>query len=187
MYGLHLIPLTQAQRKRINAFHLKGLRRILNLKTTYIDRTNTNQRVYDLSNKAIRRDHQDKQRQRKKNHPNPETFKPAPLTTKPVGPISLELDDLAITYIGHLLREEGTFTREVSYRADASYNLHPKARVGGERLSWIKHYTTIYWSLAIPKAMRLEVRAAQFAQVPYDATDASHRNFLKHCAGCRFR
>ena len=53
MYGLYLIALTQAQSKRLNAVQHKGLRKILNLKTTYIDRRNTTESLFQRANEAI--------------------------------------------------------------------------------------------------------------------------------------
>ena len=66
LYGLHLIALTKAQKQRINAFQFKGLRKILNLKTTYIDRTLSNDRVFAIANETIIRD--TKQATRAKTH-----------------------------------------------------------------------------------------------------------------------
>jgi hypothetical protein len=45
-YGLETIEPTEGALKTLNAFHLKGLRKILNMKTTFVDRANTNEAVY---------------------------------------------------------------------------------------------------------------------------------------------
>ena len=39
LYGLECIQLTEAELKSINAFHMKGLRRIIKAPPTHIDRT----------------------------------------------------------------------------------------------------------------------------------------------------
>ena len=44
-YGLETVHLTQSMLKRINAFHLRGLRSILGLETTFVNRRNTNEFV----------------------------------------------------------------------------------------------------------------------------------------------
>ena len=47
VYGLESLQLTKAWQSRINAFQLKGLRKILKSKSTYIDRRQTNAKIYD--------------------------------------------------------------------------------------------------------------------------------------------
>ena len=50
MYGLDSIQLTQATIRKLDTFQLKGLRKILGLKTTYVNKHNTNERVYQAAN-----------------------------------------------------------------------------------------------------------------------------------------
>ena len=45
IYGLDSLCLTAADVSRLNTFQLKGLRKILNMKTTFVDRSNTNNTV----------------------------------------------------------------------------------------------------------------------------------------------
>ena len=52
LYSLETIHLTQSLRKKVDAFDLRGLRRILKLTTTFIDRRNTNTRVYELASEV---------------------------------------------------------------------------------------------------------------------------------------
>lgn len=47
LYGLECIQITDAEINRINAFQNKSLRRILHKPPTFIDRTETNQKMYD--------------------------------------------------------------------------------------------------------------------------------------------
>ena len=53
VYAFETATLNINAKKRIDAFQLKGLRQILKLKTTFVDRRNTNERVFELANKAI--------------------------------------------------------------------------------------------------------------------------------------
>ena len=46
IYGLESAQLNDSLKKYIDTFHLKGLRKILGLKHTYIDRLNTNEKIY---------------------------------------------------------------------------------------------------------------------------------------------
>ena len=45
IYGLETVHLTQSTLKKINVFHLRGLRSILGLETTFVNRRNTNEFV----------------------------------------------------------------------------------------------------------------------------------------------
>ena len=49
LYGLHTLPLKDDLLNKIDALHLKGLRRILGLRTTYVDRGNTNANVLEIA------------------------------------------------------------------------------------------------------------------------------------------
>ena len=53
LYGLDSAQLTPSQQKRIEVFQLKGLRKILNMKTTYVERNNTNAEVFRKANELI--------------------------------------------------------------------------------------------------------------------------------------
>ena len=46
LYGLETLVLLPAHKRQPDAFYLRGLRQIMGMKTTFIDRTNTNERVY---------------------------------------------------------------------------------------------------------------------------------------------
>jgi len=56
MYGLESARLGAPQIRRLEVFHLKGLRKILRMKTTFIERANTNQEVHRRANEALRRE-----------------------------------------------------------------------------------------------------------------------------------
>ena len=98
-----------------------------------------------------------------------------------------ELDALSLTYFGHLLREDGTFTRQVCFLGStATHNLHARQRVGGERLSWLSNTTARYWHAVIPKALRHETRATDFRNTTYDPASQAHTAYILHCAQSRF-
>ena len=46
MYGIESVQLNDSFKKKLDTFQLKGLRRILGLKTTFIDRSNINEMVF---------------------------------------------------------------------------------------------------------------------------------------------
>ena len=53
LYGIDSAQLNEGDLKRLDLFQLKALRKILRLNTTFIDRRNTNQKVFDLANENI--------------------------------------------------------------------------------------------------------------------------------------
>ena len=53
IYGLESAELTEGDLKILDVFHLKGLRKIMKMKTTYVNRANTNERVYDRASAAL--------------------------------------------------------------------------------------------------------------------------------------
>ena len=54
LYGIESAQLTPAQQRRIEVFQLKGLRKILKMNTTYVERTNTNAEVIRRANELIK-------------------------------------------------------------------------------------------------------------------------------------
>eukprot|EP00975_Prorocentrum_lima_P010749 2283458-Prorocentrum_lima.AAC.1 len=54
LYGLESLQLNRSHRDMLDVFHLKGLRKILRLTTTYVNRSNTNSKVYSLATEACR-------------------------------------------------------------------------------------------------------------------------------------
>ena len=56
VYGLETLQFTDRSLNRMNMFQLKGLRKILGVQPTFIDRTQTNARVLALANKDAKED-----------------------------------------------------------------------------------------------------------------------------------
>ncbi len=54
LYGLESAQLIPSVLKRLETFQLKVLRKILRLQTTYMDRANTNKKVYRLANDQMK-------------------------------------------------------------------------------------------------------------------------------------
>ena len=53
LYGMESAQLTPSHQRRIEVFQLKGLRKILKMQTTYVDRSNTNAEVFRRANVEI--------------------------------------------------------------------------------------------------------------------------------------
>ena len=56
LYGLETAQLNEPQTKRLDIFQLKALRKVLNLKTTFTNRGNTNKHVFEQANERIRQE-----------------------------------------------------------------------------------------------------------------------------------
>ena len=59
LYGLETLHLTKALIRKVGAFHLRGLRKVLGLSTTFLDRANMNQSVINRANAAVAYDAND--------------------------------------------------------------------------------------------------------------------------------
>ena len=53
IHVLQTIEPTAGVNNMLDAVHLKGLRKILEMKTTFIDRANTNERVYQRAQEVL--------------------------------------------------------------------------------------------------------------------------------------
>ena len=62
LYGIESANLPDAIQNKLNVFQLKGLRKILGMKTTYIERANTNEQVIRTASAAIRKGNEPKTR-----------------------------------------------------------------------------------------------------------------------------
>ena len=54
IYGLESMQLTQATAQKLDTFHLKGLRKMLKMETTFVNRENNNELVYARATQALR-------------------------------------------------------------------------------------------------------------------------------------
>ena len=102
---------------------MRGLRKILKLPTTYVDRRFSNARVYEIATHAQYSDKIDKR----------------------VRPISEELDEKRIRLTGHIIRSDDTDPlRQVSYQPGRAAPVDiGKRRVGRPRQQWLYHSTSL--------------------------------------------
>ena len=63
IYALHTVALTEPQKSKLRAFQLKGLRKVLGVKTTYVNRRNTNNRVYQLAESVLNDEYKEEHRE----------------------------------------------------------------------------------------------------------------------------
>lgn len=115
LYSLETVHLTDSLRKKLNAFHLRGLRKILRMQTTFVDRRNTNCRVYEVASQAAYPDGHDR-----------------------VKPFTEVLDERRVRLASHILRAEATDPlRQVTYKPGSAVPVDiGKRRVGRPRQQW---------------------------------------------------
>ena len=126
LYGLETIHLTQAMQKKINAFQLRGIRRILGLDSTYVNRANTNDLVLRKANEEM------------------EKYKP---NSNKIKLFSELVREKRIKLAGHILRtSEDDPLRQVSYKPNSANTYEIcKRRVGGPRQNWLVYTNKYIW------------------------------------------
>ena len=126
LYGLETVHLTKSMIKKLNAFQLRGIRKILQIPTTYIDRSNTNSNVFQLANDAIR-----------------SSSRIPPL---PIKSFSEILWEKRYSLMSHVIRaNHNDPLRMMSYQQHSANPInYGKKRIGGPKQQWIyqtnKHY-----------------------------------------------
>ena len=124
LYGLETVHLTQTQQKKVNAFQLRGIRKILGLSTTFVNRSNRNEYVLQRANEEI-------------GH--------TPGTPSKIKSFSELLKDRRMKFAGHILRSNNSDPlRRVSFEPNSavSYNVG-KRRAGGPRQQWLLYTNRI--------------------------------------------
>ena len=113
MYGLESAHLPQSLLSRLNTFQLRGLRQILHMKTSFVNRANSNAKVYQRAS----------QMQNKK---------------KELKPLSEEHGDARVDWYKRLYKlKEDAPQRVCTYAADGRTPvLNPRRRVGRPRIPW---------------------------------------------------
>lgn len=121
LYGLETVHLTKSLVQKINAFHHKGLRKILRLTSTYIDRRNTNAKLFE---------------------------KASAIAGREIIPFSKMLEQRRVKLAGHVLRTSSTDPmRQISYQPDsANPCLIGTRRVGRPRQQWLHNTNALIYT-----------------------------------------
>ena len=131
LYGLETLEITKPQMSRLEAFHMKGLRKILRMDTTFINRANTNQEVLRRASMAMGTRHR------------PE---------KNVQRIHETLKQKRVALAGHILRQDRTNPlRNISFRPNSAMPfevLH--RRRGRPRKRWMDTTLRYIWEKLHP-------------------------------------
>ena len=152
-YALHTIALTEPQKSKLRAFQLKGLRKVLGVKTTYINRRNTNNRVYQLAESVLNDEHREEHQEKIRKGKKKPKLKKAPRLRD----INHDITDLAMGLLGHIVREHYTCpTREVTFRTGIRPNIPQKGhnRKGRPKKSWILTTLERSWKKVKPRLFK---------------------------------
>ena len=88
VYGLESLQINDDMARRLDAFHLRGLRQIMKIPTTFIDRANTNSVVFEKANQILCAQ-----------------SKADPAEVTKIVPLSIAIGRRARTLLGHILRD----------------------------------------------------------------------------------
>ena len=97
IYGLETIEPTAGVSNMLDTFQLKGLRKILEMKTTFIDRANTNQKVYQCAQNLLNT----KNLTKKAHNQKPESW-----LARQVRPLTMVLEEKKLNMLGHVIRRD---------------------------------------------------------------------------------
>ena len=130
VYGLETTYLTRAIQRKVDAFQMKGLRQILGMQTTFVNRANTNQRVFEEATKYANDGRRFEQ------------------NFIQVRPFSEVIEQRRVTLAGHVLRSDPEDPmRQVSYLpGTAGLHLTGKRRVGRPKQNWVLETNSHIWS-----------------------------------------
>ena len=125
LYALETVEIPASQISRLEAFQLKGLRKILGMVTTFIDRSNTNAEVFRRANLQVALRGQE----------------------QTIQSIQSTLQQRRIALVGHILRQDNDHPiRIASFRSNSAAPfevLH--RRVGRPRKNWLQESLRMVW------------------------------------------
>jgi len=133
LYGLETVHLTKSLCKKIDAFHLRGLRKILNIPTTFIDRSNTNQYVINKANEAMNHNANNRTNRNVNG-----TVQQLP-NKKQIVLFSDMLKNKRMKLAEHIIRAPSSDPlRQVTYEMNtAKPKQYGKRRIGGPKQQWV--------------------------------------------------
>ena len=133
LYGIDSAQLTPSNQRRIEVFQLKGLRKILKMTTTYVERNNSNAEVFRKANEAIKQE-------------TPENKIPA--TAKPFVTCYLNSRMKRLARIHNMPKEHPV--RHITIGPNPDNNCvpwnPPNRRVGRPRFKWVTEAVGDIWA-----------------------------------------
>ena len=122
MYGLEGAQLNFNHLQKLNTMQLKGLRQILNITTTYIDRTHTNEFVFNQGQAQMK-------------------------AGKTLKSFSESYQEKRMKYMGHLLRQTDDAPEKFAtlHTHTPFPQINPIRRVGAPRINWAEETMKMAW------------------------------------------
>ena len=154
-YGLKTMPLTDEHLDKLNALFYKGLRQIMNFKTTFVDRGNTNEKLMSLVNKELGR---------------------SEASGKRLLTVGERIKNDSIKLLGDIVRmPTNDPIRQVTLSGD-DLNLPQTKRVGRPRVNWSILNMTRAWEMPELQSQ------ANFGLDNFDYKNAEHIEYITQAA-----
>ena len=147
---MELIPSLQ---NKLNTFQLKGLRKMMKMKTTYIERDNTNEKVFLEANRRCKGE-------------------------CTIIPLSEQYINAKIKAFAKLLNlRRGDPRAEIVFQPGTlKPHDYGKKRVGRPRNNWIKETTELFWKKEV------QAKSATYAQTKLNLDDPVHIELISEAA-----
>ena len=161
LYGLESLEPTDSTGRLLDTFQLKGLRKILKLHTTFINRANTNEFVFQKANEAV----------------GSTSVGP----NRKIKPLTEILASKRLKLLGHVLRRERRHPlHQATFASNRAMPRTPNIRrVGRPRKCWTLENMARAWDI-------LRTQDAHHAQIPFDRNNQQIRDKLIEAA-CNYQ
>ena len=165
LYGLETTQLTKKCLTRIDAFQIRGLRKILNMKHTYWDRTATNKRILSEATRVTFKEGTEEQVRRNQN--------------REVKPFSVTWQERRKKLMGHIIRTDTNDPlRQVALKKGRADPTDVGTRRSGHpRQRWVASVYTTVWKGHRHLIPRRSGRPAK--RKKYKATEKQHKHIGK--------
>jgi hypothetical protein len=159
-YGLHVLPLKDELLNKMNAFQMRGIRQLLKIAPTHVDRNNSNKKVLELAEERINTN-----KEGEPESPNRKTIKL----------ISEVLLKRAQCELGEIIRlPEDDPRKEVTFKSGLhQLNIPETNRVGKPKTQWAIETMKRIW-----KEKELGQRCEQHPDVHFDYKNDCHLSII---------
>ena len=155
LYGMDTAQLNDTETKKLETFQLKALRKILKLKTTFVNRTNTNEKVYQEANEKLAQIN--------------------PTNPKKITPFKLAYQKLKMKKLINILTNPGDIADKLTFQRGISTWKYPNRRVGRPKYEWAQQGLQQIWQ-------EIQNTDPTHTHTPYNETDANIENTIRHTA-----
>ena len=165
LYGLESAPMNESTKHELDIFQLKGLRKILGIKTTFVDKTQDNKTIYRKVQQHI--------------HENTKSGKPE----RQIKPMSQVYEERKTQLLNSIIcSPEGSPTRVLTFQPNTLQpteihdNNTRKRRSGHPRVKWVDTTLENLWTL-------IKTEMPQFRYSPLNLSNPQHIEAIKLAAG----